>query len=430
MAYSAYELIWIFFLCSFIGWGLETLNAAKKQRQFVNRGLVNGPFCVTYGIASVVNAIFLQELSAFWIFIGASLVAVLVEWIAGHILERFTTKKWWDYSGMLWNLDGYICFPMAILWGVIGTAGVLWGNDMILKLYHLIPKTIGKVFLIFLSIVLLLDVTATVIVISGKSRKIQTWKQIDSWFTLISVQLEDWLYRLSEKRIQRAYPKMQSVGMAEKQDCFAYGCSFYKICLLFVIGSLLGDITETIYCWIRTGIWMSRSSLVWGPFSIVWGFGIAAVTVLLYRYKERSDRFLFLMGTVLGGVYEYACSVITEVCFGMVFWDYSSMALNLGGRINLLYCFFWGFAAVIWFKGLYPVISSGIEKIPKRIGMAATRCLIVFMCCNMVVSSMALFRCMERNEGKPAEHSWQQVMDDRFPDERLSRIYPNMIRVG
>ena len=53
------------------------------------------------------------------------------------------------------------------------------------------------------------------------------------------------------------------------------------------------------------------------------------VTVLLYRYKDRSDRFLFLMGTVLGGAYEYLCSVMTEMLFGTVFWDYSSIPFNL-----------------------------------------------------------------------------------------------------
>ena len=44
----------------------------------------------------------------------------------------------------------------------------------------------------------------------------------------------------------------------------------------------------------------------------------------------------------LGGAYEYLCSVFTELVFGKVFWDYSWMPFNLGGRINLLYCFFWG----------------------------------------------------------------------------------------
>ena len=84
---------------------------------------------------------------------------------------------------------------------------------------------------------------------------------------------------------------------------------------------------------------MSRSSLVWGPFSIVWGLAIALVTQVLYKYKDRSAFWLFGMGTLLGGAYEYLCSVFTELVFGKVFWDYSWMPFNLGGRINLLYCF-------------------------------------------------------------------------------------------
>ena len=46
---------------------------------------------------------------------------------------------------------------------------------------------------------------------------------------------------------------------------------------------------------------MSRSSVVWGPFSIVWGLAIGAVTALLYKYKDKSDSFLFTAGTLLGG---------------------------------------------------------------------------------------------------------------------------------
>ena len=68
---------------------------------------------------------------------------------------------------------------------------------------------------------------------------------------------------------------------------------------------------------------------------------------MLYQYRDRSDSFIFIFGTVLGGAYEYICSVVLELVFGTVFWDYSKIPFNLGGRINLLYCFFWGIAAVV-----------------------------------------------------------------------------------
>lgn len=63
------------------------------------------------------------------------------------------------------------------------------------------------------------------------------------------------------------------------------------------------------------GRWMSRSSVVYGAFSIVWGLGCAMFTALLYKYKEKSDRYIFMLGTVLGRAYEYACSIFTELVF-------------------------------------------------------------------------------------------------------------------
>ena len=430
MIYNTYELIWLFLIYSFLGWMLETILAATEQRRFVNRGLINGPLCTIYGVAIVILTIFGQELPLFWLFLGAMIVATVTEWISGHMIERFYHERWWDYSNVKWNLDGYICLPASLVWGVLGTVSMRWGNGLLIRLYGFLPEGIGHLLVWILAGMLVLDVAATIFALSGIGRSTQKWEAVDSWFTSISLRIGQWLYGHVDRRIHRAYPKtVQIVTPQRDKTVFAAGCCMQKLVWLFFIGCLLGDITETIFCRITAGVWMSRSSLVWGPFSIVWGFAIAAVTDLLYKYKDRSDRFLFLMGTALGGAYEYLCSVLSEMVFGTVFWDYSEIPFNLGGRINLLYCFFWGFAAVAWFKIFYPVISGWIEKLPICAGRILTWVIVVFMCCNMAVSTMALIRSNERSQGIPATQSWQQTMDERFPDERMEKIYPNAIKV-
>lgn len=430
MIYNTYELIWLFLIYSFLGWMLETILAATEQRRFVNRGLINGPLCTIYGVPIVILTIFGQELPLFWLFLGAMIVATVTEWISGHMIERFYHERWWDYSNVKWNLDGYICLPASLVWGVLGTISMRWGNGLLIRLYGFLPEGIGHLLVWILAGMLVLDVTATIFALSGIGRSTQKWEAVDSWFTSISLRIGQWLYGHVDRRIHRAYPKTVQVEKPQRdKTVFAAGCCMQKLVWLFFIGCLLGDITETIFCRITAGVWMSRSSLVWGPFSIVWGFAIAAVTDLLYKYKDRSDRFLFLMGTALGGAYEYLCSVLSEMVFGTVFWDYSEIPFNLGGRINLLYCFFWGFAAVAWFKIFYPVISGWIEKLPICAGRILTWVIVVFMCCNMAVSTMALIRSNERSQGIPATQSWQQTMDDRFPDERMEKIYPNAIKV-
>ena len=143
-------------------------------------------------------------------------------------------------------------------------------------------------------------------------------------------------------------------------------------------------------------------------------------------FKDKSDRYIFFAGTVLGGAYEYMCSVLSELLFGTVFWDYSHIPFNLGGRINLLYCFFWGIAAVVWLKSLYPRLSRLIESLPVTAGAWLMNLLIVFMAVNLLISGMALGRYAARHTGSPqAQTRMERILDERFPDERIERIYPN-----
>ena len=157
---------------------------------------------------------------------------------------------------------------------------------------------------------------------------------------------------------------------------------------------------------------------------------IALVTVLLYRYKDKPASWLFVVGTLLGGAYEYLCSVASEVVFGAVFWDYSHIPFNLGGRINLLYCFFWGFAAVAWFKLFYPPISRAIERIPRTFGKVLTWALCLFMVVDMAVSALALIRYNAPIEGVPAQSSLAVYLDEHYDDARMQKVYPKAVHVG
>ena len=196
-----------------------------------------------------------------------------------------------------------------------------------------------------------------------------------------------------------------------------------------MIGAFLGDVIETIFCRVTAGVWMSRSSLVWGPFSVVWGLALVMATVLLRQEKEKSDRYLFAFGTVMGGAYEYICSAVTERLFGTVFWDYSKFKFNLGGRINLLYCFFWGIAAVAWMRYGYPLVEKGMAKVRSHVRPWMTAVLAVFMAVNMLTSALALARYDARTSGEGPKSSIDTLLDEHFDDARMERIYPNAKKV-
>lgn len=432
MAYSFYELLWFFFFYSFAGWCGEVCVAAVKRKKFVNRGFVSSPFCPVYGIGAVAYAVFLSELSGnlFFLFLGGVILGGFIEFITGALLERIFRRKWWDYSGIRFNFEGYICLRYCLLWGAFAEGLVLFLNPLVKTAVHLVPHFAGVLILCALGFLLCADALGTGLTILGMQKKAAQFSEWSEGMGQISRLLENKITERISRRMEKAFPALREREAVKRKEAgqtrFAEGCGFYKLVSLFFVGAFLGDVTETVFCLVTTGRLMSRSSVVYGPFSIVWGLGCALLTLVLYRIRNRSDSYIFVAGTLLGGAYEYICSVFTELVFGTVFWDYSGFAFNLGGRINLLYCFFWGIAAVVWMKLLYPRFSEWIERIPARAGTILCRAAIIFMLFNCVISSLALSRYTERNtEGTEEKNALEEFLDEHFTDERMERIYPN-----
>lgn len=430
-SYNVYQLLWIFFVYSFIGWCGEAAMAAVHRRKFVNRGFVSGPICPVYGAGAAAVAVFLPELKdqLFFLFLGGMIVTTFVEYLTGRLLELIFHRKWWDYSDQRFNLDGYVCLKNSVVWGICSVLMICFFDPLLCRLLVLIPRLAGDILLWILGVLLVIDAVGSGVAVLGLKKKQSRITQITEELHKTSKLLENALTTRIQKRMIKAFPNIEGtegVRVKAKEERFARGCGFFKLASLFILGAFLGDIVETVFCLATTGRLMSRSSLVFGPFSIVWGLACALLTWILYRYRDKSDRYIFVFGTILGGAYEYVCSVFTEMAFGTVFWDYSEIPINLGGRINLLYCFFWGIAAVVWMKGVYPFLSRKIEKLPARAGRAVCSVLLVLLAADMLISALALARYSERQTGSPEQTAVGQILDEYFPDEFIEKRYENL----
>lgn len=430
-SYNVYQLLWIFFVYSFIGWCGEAAMAAVHRHKFVNRGFVSGPICPVYGAGAAAVAVFLPGLKdqLFFLFLGGMIVTTFVEYLTGRILELIFHRKWWDYSDQRFNLDGYVCLKNSVVWGICSVLMICFFDPLLCRLLVLIPRLAGDILLWILGVLLVIDAVGSGVAVLGLKKKQSRITQITEELHKTSKLLENALTTRIQKRMVKAFPNIEGtegVRVKAKEERFARGCGFFKLASLFILGAFLGDIVETVFCLATTGRLMSRSSLVFGPFSIVWGLACALLTWILYRYRDKSDRYIFVFGTILGGAYEYVCSVFTEMVFGTVFWDYSEIPFNLGGRINLLYCFFWGIAAVVWMKGVYPFLSRQIEKLPARAGRAVCSVLLVLLAADMLISALALARYSERQTGSPEQTAVGQILDEYFPDEFIEKRYENL----
>ena len=424
MELNFYTLCVLYLVYSFLGWVAETVVATIKGRAFVNRGVASGPFCFVYGTAAVLMAVGFADLRStpVALFLGCAANATVVEWVTAKLLERMHRRRWWDYSDKKFNLDGYVCLQYSVLWGLLGMASVLWGNVLLLRLCALLPGWLLHIGVWAAMTLAVLDQLGAALAVNRYAASHPRLEQLNLELEKHSDKLRQRLIAHVEKRIQRAYPTIvQPEPTAQKEKALSFG----DLVWLFVIGAFLGDVVETLFCRVTAGIWMSRSSLVWGPFSVVWGLALVMAAVLLRGSEERSDRSIFLFGFVMGGAYEYICSAVGELLFGVIFWDYSGFKFNLGGRVNLLYCFFWGIAAVVWFKILFPPVEKWIEKIPAVAGKILTWVLLGFMVCNILVSCVALVRYDERGNGVQATNAVQKWADAHYDDAKMKKIYPN-----
>lgn len=196
-----------------------------------------------------------------------------------------------------------------------------------------------------------------------------------------------------------------------------------KLFWVFMIGSLIGYMVESIVGLVQEGHWVSRKGLIYGPFIPVYGIGMIAYYFTVPKIKGMSKVFLYSM--IMGGVVEYMCSFVQEKCFGTVSWDYSHLWLNINGRTSLLHCLYWGTGGVLFIKYVYPMI----EHIGYYIGSInfrnLTTAFIVFMIFNISISYLAANRQEARMRKIEATSKMDFFLDKYYPDSVMDRVYEN-----
>ena len=223
-------------------------------------------------------------------------------------------------------------------------------------------------------------------------------------------------------------PANAVIDLEEEQSRhFARGLNLYKLLMILYIGSFAGVVVELLWCFLRNGHFESRAGLVYGPFNLLYGAGAALLTVFLYRYRNRGRWLSFLVGMAVGSALEYGCSWAQETFLGSRSWDYSDMPYNLNGRICLLYSVFWGLLGIFWLKNLYPRMAAAIIRIPDKWGKILTWALFAFFVFDAAVSLLAVMRWHGRVTGTAGPGAFWQFIDLRFPDERMRKIYANLV---
>ncbi len=119
--------VW-FVIFSFFGWIFETVYTTIHERRWQNRGFLFGPIIPIYGIGAVSISSILEyttvktmgSLSWYQVFLISFFGSMVLEYLTSWGLEKLFHAYWWDYSDMPCNINGRICLPASIVFGVAG----------------------------------------------------------------------------------------------------------------------------------------------------------------------------------------------------------------------------------------------------------------------------------------------------------------------
>lgn len=158
--YSLWSLAAIFLGIAMLGWLWEVGLHLVTYGQFVNRGILHGPWLPIYGVGSILILTLLYRFrSNPALEFGTAIVLCgFLEYMASLLMELANDgAKWWDYTGYFLNLHGRICAEGLLLFGVGGICIVYLIAPILDDLLHHMDKKCSKIVCAVLMVLFLTD---------------------------------------------------------------------------------------------------------------------------------------------------------------------------------------------------------------------------------------------------------------------------------
>ncbi len=154
MLIAQYFVEFIFY--SFLGWVWESIYCTIKEKKWADRGFLFGPVCPIYGSCVVATSIvfsvfdFLSspEFPIWGVFIICYLGSAVAEYATSWVLEKRFRARWWDYSNIPLNINGRICVPVSIAFGVAGVAIVRYLIPAVENVHSMVNPLVYEVLAI------------------------------------------------------------------------------------------------------------------------------------------------------------------------------------------------------------------------------------------------------------------------------------------
>jgi len=176
----AARMLYWFFVYGMLGWCLEVMFAAVKERRLVNRGFLCGPICPIYGFGMLALLFALTPLldNNILLFLGGVIIPSAIELAGGWLLYKLYHTRWWNYTDRPFNVGGFICLEFSLYWGLGAVFIMKLVHPTIAALVGAVPATVGWVFIGLLYLVYAADVAVTAVTAAGLADELDTLEKI------------------------------------------------------------------------------------------------------------------------------------------------------------------------------------------------------------------------------------------------------------
>jgi uncharacterized membrane protein len=137
--------LWYFIVYSFAGFLLEVgfaraVGHPKRDRKC----LILLPLCPVYGLGAVaILALAPLGRGPAWVAVSGAAAASAAELAMGLLYRDGLGVRFWDYSALPLHLDGLVCLPFSLCWGVLALALVYGVHPWVAAAVDAIPPWAG-----------------------------------------------------------------------------------------------------------------------------------------------------------------------------------------------------------------------------------------------------------------------------------------------
>ena len=135
---------------------------------------------------------------------------------------------------------------------------------------------------------------------------------------------------------------------------------------------------------------------------------------------------IFVVSALIGGAFEYAVSWFFQFAFGIVAWDYSNAALNIGGRTDLVHMIAWGGLGLFWIRVCLPKLLELINRIPWNWRYGVTTVCAALMLFNGVMTMLSFDCWYQREAGIESQTAMTKFFEEHFDNEFMASRFETM----